>query len=68
MGLFVPKHYLRRLHPKYIPPDILAARVRAGGYANWVNLLKFKNDWALNPELPVLTPWKTTTPINSTTQ
>jgi peptide/nickel transport system substrate-binding protein len=68
MGFFAPKHYLRHFHPKYTRPDILARLVQAGGYANWVNLFKFKNDWALNPELPVLTPWKTTTPINSTTQ
>ena len=27
----------------------------------------FKNDWALNPELPVLSPWKTVTPINTPT-
>ncbi len=26
-----------------------------------------KNDWALNPELPVLSPWKTVTPINTPT-
>ena len=24
-----------------------------------------KNDWALNPDLPVLSPWKTVTPINT---
>ena len=27
----------------------------------------FKNDWSLNPELPVITPWKTVTPINTPT-
>src|SRR5207245_11461447 len=27
----------------------------------------FKDDWALNPELPVLTPWKTVSPINTPT-
>ena len=26
-----------------------------------------KNDWALNPDLPVLSPWKTVTPINTPT-
>ena len=29
--------------------------------------MKFKNDWTLNSELPVLTPWKTTQPINTST-
>src|SRR2546428_14182667 len=27
----------------------------------------FKNDWALNPDLPVLSAWKTVTPINTPT-
>src|SRR4029077_17215258 len=26
-----------------------------------------KSDWSLNPELPVITPWKTVTPINKPT-
>ena len=34
---------------------------------NWVNLFEFKANWRLNPELPVLGPWKTTTPINTPT-
>ena len=41
--------------------------VKAAGYDNWVSLLKFKNDWALNPELPTVTAWKTTSPINTPT-
>jgi peptide/nickel transport system substrate-binding protein len=32
---------------------------------NWVNLIKFKNDWALNVELPVVGPWRTTNPVNT---
>ncbi len=38
---------------------------KAEGYDNWVSLLKFKNDCAFNPELPTITAWKTTTPINT---
>jgi len=68
MGLFAPKHYLRRFHPKYTRPDLLAKAVKASGHTHWVSLFKTKNDWAINADLPVLTPWKTTTPINSTTQ
>ena len=29
---------------------------KAAKFDNWVNLFKFKIDWALNPELPVMTP------------
>jgi peptide/nickel transport system substrate-binding protein len=28
-------------------------------------LIKFKNTWRLNPELPVLAPWRTVQPINN---
>src|SRR5207249_5540237 len=36
-------------------------------FDNWVNMFKFQNDWARNPDLPVLTPWKTTHPITTPT-
>lgn len=68
MGLFAPKHYLRHFHPRYARPEALAKLAKEAGYANWAGLFKFKNDWTLNPELPVITPWKTTKPINNTTQ
>ena len=37
------------------------------GYEKWVNLFKTKNSWHLNPELPVITPWKTVSPISQPT-
>ncbi len=64
-GALAPAHYLKQFHPKYTPQEEIDAKVKAANLDNWVNLLKFKNDWALNPELPVLTPWKTTSPINT---
>jgi peptide/nickel transport system substrate-binding protein len=65
MGSFAPAHYLRQFHPKHAPREQIDAAVQAAGFDNWVNLMKFKNDWALNPELPVVTPWKTAQPINT---
>jgi peptide/nickel transport system substrate-binding protein len=35
------------------------------GFDNWVNLFKDRNTWAANPDLPVLTPWKTVNPITT---
>ena len=32
-----------------------------------MQLLHFKKDWKLNPELPMLGPWKTVRPINTPT-
>jgi peptide/nickel transport system substrate-binding protein len=64
-GALAPAHYLKQFHPKYTPQADIDVAAKAANFDNWVNLLKFKNDWALNPELPVLTPWKTVTPINT---
>ena len=67
MGAYAPAHYLKQFLPKYAGQaevDKLAADAKQDG---WVNLVKSKMDWSLNPELPVLTPWKTVTPINTPT-
>ena len=65
LGGFAPKHYLQQFHPKYAGKEAVDKLVKAAGYDNWVSFLKFKNDWAFNPELPTVAAWKTTSPINS---
>jgi peptide/nickel transport system substrate-binding protein len=67
MGGYAPAHYLKPFHPKYVSKDELDKMVKESKFDNWVRLFLFKNDWALNPELPVLSPWKTVTPINTPT-
>ncbi|HXH10732.1 MAG TPA: ABC transporter substrate-binding protein [Alphaproteobacteria bacterium] len=67
MGGYAPAHYLRQFHPKYVAKEELDRKVKEAKFDNWVNLFKFKTDWALNPELPVVSPWKTVTPINTPT-
>jgi peptide/nickel transport system substrate-binding protein len=67
MGGYAPAHYLKPFHPKYASKDDLDKMVKESKFDNWVRLFLFKNDWALNPELPVLSPWKTVTPINTPT-
>ena len=64
-GSFAPAHYLKQFLPKYAGKEALDKLVAENKFDNWVNLFKFKNDWALNPELPVLAAWKTVTPINT---
>src|SRR5216117_760209 len=64
---FQVRGFWRRYCPKYVSKEALDAKVKEARFDNWVNLFKFKNDWARNPELPVLTPWKTTTPITTPT-
>jgi peptide/nickel transport system substrate-binding protein len=64
-GGFAPAHYLKQFLPKYAGQadvDKLAADEKHDG---WVNMFKFKNDSTRNPDLPVLAPWKTTSPITT---
>ena len=67
MGPYAPAHYLKQFHPTYVAREDLDKKAKDAKLDNWVNLFKFKNDWTLNPDLPVLTAWKTTSPINTPT-
>src|SRR2546428_791503 len=64
---FAPAHYLKQFHPKYVSQGELDKKVKDEKFDSWVRMFLFKNDWALNPELPVLSAWKTVTPINTPT-
>ena len=66
-GAYSPKHYLSQFLPKNSSVDEANAKAKEAGYENWVQYLHFKKDWALNPELPTLGPWKTVQPINTPT-
>jgi peptide/nickel transport system substrate-binding protein len=67
MGGFAPAHYLKQFHPKYAGQAELDKKVKEAKFDSWVRMFLAKNDWALNPELPVLSPWKTATAINTAT-
>jgi len=67
MGAYMPGHYIKQFHPKYIGMDAAVAKAKAANFDSWLGYLKNRWDWRLNPELPVLTPWKTVTPINNPT-
>ncbi len=67
MGGFAPAHYLKQFHPKYVGQAELDKKVKDEKFDSWVRMFLFKNDWALNPDLPVLSAWKTVTPINTPT-
>jgi len=64
-ALYAPAHYLKQFLPKYSSQDELTRQARAAGFGNWVELFKFKSDWRLNTELPVLSAWRMTQPINT---
>ncbi|MCC7367087.1 MAG: ABC transporter substrate-binding protein [Chloroflexi bacterium] len=65
MGAYMPAQYLKQFHPKYTPRETLDRLAAEAKFDNWVNLFKFKANWALNPDLPVVSPWKTTQPANT---
>jgi peptide/nickel transport system substrate-binding protein len=67
LGGFAPAHYLKQFHPKYVGQAELDKKVKDEKFDSWVRMFLYKNDWALNPELPVLSAWKTVTPINTPT-
>ena len=62
-----PAHYLKQFLPKYSSVEAANARAKQEGFDNWVQMLHFKKDWELNPDLPVLGPWRTVRPINTPT-
>jgi peptide/nickel transport system substrate-binding protein len=64
-GGYAPAHYLKQFHAKYTPKEQLDQKIRDGKFDNWVSLIRFKHNWTLNTELPVLTPWKTVNPANT---
>ena len=67
MGAYTPAHYIKQFHAKYAGKEEADRKAKAGGFDGWVAYIKNRWDWRLNPELPVLTPWKTVTPITTPT-
>jgi peptide/nickel transport system substrate-binding protein len=64
-GAYSPGHYLKQFLPKYSSVEAVNERAKKEGFENWVQMLHFKKDWSLNPEVPTLGPWKTVQPITS---
>src|SRR5207302_5115930 len=62
---FAPAHYLKQFHSKYASKEQLDQRVKDAKLENWILLLKLKNSYQLNPECPVMTPWRTVSPNNT---
>jgi peptide/nickel transport system substrate-binding protein len=67
LGGFAPTHYLKQFHPKYASKDDLAKKLADLKFETWVTMFKNRNDACRNPDLPVVTPWKTVSPITTPT-
>lgn len=68
-AFFAPAHYLKRFHPKYAKVDELNKLAADKKLPSWANLWGEAGNnqgpipfWFLNPDLPVVTPWKVSKP------
>jgi peptide/nickel transport system substrate-binding protein len=67
LGGFAPAHYLKQYLPKFASKDDIAKKLADLKFDNWVLMFKNRNDACRNPDLPVVTAWKTVSPINTPT-
>jgi peptide/nickel transport system substrate-binding protein len=67
LGGFAPAHYMKQFHPKYTSAEELAKKVAELKFESWVTMFKNRNDACRNVDLPVVTPWKTTSPLTTPT-
>jgi peptide/nickel transport system substrate-binding protein len=65
MGPYAPAHYVKQFLPKFSSKDEVEAKAKAAGFDSWTAQLKSRYNWALNPDLPVVSAWRTVTPINT---
>ena len=64
-GGFAPAHYLKQFLPKYAGQEAVDKQVAERKFDGWVTMFKDINNACRNPDLPVLTAWKTTTSITT---
>lgn len=61
--LYAPRHYLKQFLPKYVSRVEMDRKVEAYEMESWVALFIRMSRLHENPDLPVVGPWKTVTPI-----
>ncbi len=49
MGAYMPAHYIKQFHPKYIGMDAANAKAKAANFDGWLAYIKNRWDWRLNP-------------------
>jgi peptide/nickel transport system substrate-binding protein len=64
-GLYAPKHYLEQFLPEVAGQEEINAQAQAAGFDTWNLYFLAKADAAMNPESPVMAPWKPTTLLSS---
>jgi peptide/nickel transport system substrate-binding protein len=64
-GLYAPAHYLEQFHPDFIGVEEATAMAEEAGFETWNLFFLAMNDAVMNPDVPVMTPWKPTTLLSS---
>jgi peptide/nickel transport system substrate-binding protein len=64
-GLYAPRHYLEQFHPDFIGEEEATAMAEEAGFDSWSLFFLAMNDAAMNPDSPVMAPWKPTTILAS---
>ena len=61
-SFFLPKHYLKQFHPKYVAQDKLDKMAKDAGFEHWYEYFgdRMRNGWnqPMQPDLPTLTAFK----------
>jgi peptide/nickel transport system substrate-binding protein len=63
IGLVAPGHYLEQFHPTFIGEEEATRLAEEAGFESWNLFVLNRNDAKMNPDVPVLTPWKPVTRI-----
>ncbi len=64
-GLYAPHHYLEQFHPDFIGEEEATAKAQEAGFDTWNLFFLAMADAAMNPDSPVMAPWKPTTILAS---
>jgi peptide/nickel transport system substrate-binding protein len=64
-GLYAPAHYLEQFHPDFIGEEEAKALAADAGFDSWNLFFLAMNDAAMNPDAPVMAPWKPVTIVAS---
>lgn len=64
-GLYAPAHYLEQFHPDFVGQEAVDKMAEEAGMGSWNLFFLSKNDAAMNPEVPVMAPWKPVTTVAS---
>jgi len=65
---YLPAHYMKQFHPKYVSQVELDNLVRERGYDNWVSLFADERYWYNNPNIPTIFAYKVTNRFNEPIQ